>query len=176
MKNVRKITSPAIVAALYATLTIVLAPISYGVFQFRISEALCVLPFLFPGTAVGLFIGCAVANLISAAGVLDVIFGSLATLLAALCSAHIGKRCRNSLNPDSIRYPIFACAMPVLFNGPIIGAVLAYTYTPEAFWMSTMIFGLQVAFGELVVLYVIGLPLIKVLQKTDLRTHLNGAR
>ena len=71
-----KLILPAVVGALYAALTMLLAPISYGNLQFRISEALCVLPVFFPYTSVGLFLGCALANTISAAGMLDVVFGS----------------------------------------------------------------------------------------------------
>ena len=82
-----KLIIPAVVGALYAALTMLLAPISYGNLQFRISEALCVLPVFFPYTSVGLFLGCALANMISAAGILDVVFGSLATLCAGLCAA-----------------------------------------------------------------------------------------
>ena len=66
-----KLILPAVVGALYAALTMLLAPISYGNLQFRISEALCVLPVFFPYTSVGLFLGCALANTISAAGMLD---------------------------------------------------------------------------------------------------------
>ena len=79
-----KLIIPAVVGALYAALTMLLAPISYGNLQFRISEALCVLPVFFPYTSVGLFLGCVLANTISAAGMLDVVFGTLATHSAGL--------------------------------------------------------------------------------------------
>lgn len=72
-----KLIIPAVVGALYAALTMLLAPISYGNLQFRISEALCVLPVFFPYTSVGLFLGCALANMISAAGILDVVIGAV---------------------------------------------------------------------------------------------------
>lgn len=89
-----KLVYPAMVGAVYAALTMMLAPISYGNVQFRVSEALCVLPFFLPETAVGLFLGCALANTISAAGVLDIVFGSLATLGAGLCTAAFGRTWR----------------------------------------------------------------------------------
>ena len=79
--NTRNLITAAIIGALYAVLTMVLAPISYGPVQFRVSEVLCILPFFMPCTSWGLFIGCIVANLMSAAGLLDVVFGSLATLI-----------------------------------------------------------------------------------------------
>ena len=81
----RKLAAAAVTGAAYAALTMLLAPISYGAIQCRVSEVLCILPFFIPCTAWGLFAGCAIANLLSAAGIFDVIFGSLATLLAALC-------------------------------------------------------------------------------------------
>ena len=87
--NTRKLVTAAIIGALYAGLTMVLSPISYGPIQMRVSEVLCILPYFLPYTAWGLFFGCIVANLISAAGILDVVFGSLATLLACLCMAAI---------------------------------------------------------------------------------------
>ena len=81
----RKLAAAAVTGAAYAALTMLLAPISYGAIQCRVSEVLCILPFFIPCTAWGLFAGCAIANLLSAAGIFDVVFGSLATLLAALC-------------------------------------------------------------------------------------------
>jgi uncharacterized membrane protein len=79
----RKLAAAAVTGAAYAALTMLLAPISYGAIQCRVSEVLCILPFFIPCTAWGLFAGCAIANLLSAAGIFDVVFGSLATLLAA---------------------------------------------------------------------------------------------
>ena len=77
----RKLAAAAVTGAAYAALTMLLAPISYGAIQCRVSEVLCILPFFIPCTAWGLFAGCAIANLLSAAGIFDVVFGSLATLL-----------------------------------------------------------------------------------------------
>ena len=65
MRRILPYAAAALVAAAYAAITMALAPISYGVLQFRVSEALCVLPALLPCTAWGLFAGCAVANLLS---------------------------------------------------------------------------------------------------------------
>ena len=72
----RKLTAAAVTGAAYAALTMLLAPISYGAIQCRVSEVLCILPFFIPCTAWGLFAGCAIANLLSAAGIFDVVFGS----------------------------------------------------------------------------------------------------
>lgn len=140
-----KLIIPAVVGALYAALTMLLAPISYGNLQFRISEALCVLPVFFPYTSVGLFLGCALANMISAAGILDVVFGSLATLCAGLCAA--------------------ACLSPVVWNGVVIGAVLAWSFARDAFWQSFLLFGAEVALGEAGVLFLLGMPLISLIPR-----------
>ena len=86
-----RLTTSAVIAALYAALTIALAPISYGPVQFRVSEVLTVLPFLMPSTVSGIVVGCVLANLYTGS-VLDIAFGSLATLLAGLATAYFGKK------------------------------------------------------------------------------------
>ena len=88
MKNrdprVLRITQGAVIAALYVVLTMVFAPISFGPVQVRIAEALCILPMFTPAAIPGLFIGCLIANLIGGGIILDVIFGSIATLIGAV--------------------------------------------------------------------------------------------
>ena len=74
----------AVIAAIYVVLTILFAPISFGPVQFRISEALCVLPYFTPAAVPGVFVGCLLSNLLCGAAALDVIFGSLATLIGAV--------------------------------------------------------------------------------------------
>jgi len=162
------IVTSAAIAAVYAALTMVLAPISYGPIQMRLSEVLCILPFFFPGAVWGLFTGCLIANLMSVLGILDIVFGSLATLLAAICTAAIGRRARRDLPEGGI--PSWgscaaACAMPVIFNAIIIGAVLAYTLTPEEVLNSIAVFGLEVGVGEAVVMFLVGLPVMRILLK-----------
>lgn len=171
MKSVRKLAAAALTGAAYAALTILTAPISYGAVQMRISEVLCVLPFFIPCTGWGLFAGCIISNLFSAAGLLDVIFGPLATLLAALCMSMLGRRGRLSMTAAAL-----ACAMPVVFNGVIVGGVLAKALADLRAWP---LFGLQVAAGEAVVLYAAGLPLLRLMLRTPvfrrLAEQINGA-
>ena len=81
--GVRELVQGAIIAAIYALLTIFLAPISSGMVQCRVSEAMSILPYFTFSAVPGLFIGCLLANLLTGAVVYDVIFGSLATLVAA---------------------------------------------------------------------------------------------
>lgn len=77
---VQQLTFAAVVAALYAALTLCTPAITYGPVQFRLSEALAVLPFAYPAAVPGLFIGCLVANLLSPYGLVDILCGSAATL------------------------------------------------------------------------------------------------
>ena len=156
---IRKIAVAAVVGAAYAALTMLLQPISYGEIQMRVSEALCILPYFFPSTAWGLFVGCILANLISVAGPLDVVFGSLATLIAALGAVAMGKWCGRGSK-------LLTCLMPVVSNGIIVGAVLAVTLAADqAFLPAWGIIGLEVAAGEALVLFVLGYPLMLLLPR-----------
>jgi uncharacterized membrane protein len=87
MNLTRRITVPAVIGAVYAVLTLLLAEISFGPWQVRVSEALTVLPFLYPPAAWGLFVGCFISNILGTGNILDIVFGSLATLLAGLLTS-----------------------------------------------------------------------------------------
>ena len=159
--STRKLALAAIVGAAYAALTLGLAPISYGAVQFRISEVLCILPYFFPCTAWGLFVGCAVANILGG-GVLDIVFGSLATLGAALVTAWLGKK------EHTVGNSLLACLPPVIFNAVIVGAVVTAVFTvegetinPFTHWSIYLATAASVGFGELVVLFVLGFPLMR---------------
>ena len=97
------LTRAAIIAALYAALTLLLAPISYGEVQIRFSEALTILPVLLPEAVPALAVGCLLANILGGCTIFDILFGTLATLLAALCTRALR------------RNVLLASAMPVLF-------------------------------------------------------------
>jgi len=112
------LTRGAIIAALYAALTLLLAPISYGEVQFRLAEALTVLPIVLPEAVPALAVGCLLANILGGCPVYDIVFGSLATLLAAVLTRALRGRVR------------LALCMPVLFNGVIVGAVVHFCYAP----------------------------------------------
>ncbi|MDR2525442.1 MAG: QueT transporter family protein [Oscillospiraceae bacterium] len=148
----------AAVAALYAGLTYAVAPLSYGALQFRVSEILCILPVLSPAAIPGLFVGCILANFGSPLGLMDVVCGSAATLLAALLTYAVRK-----MNVKGI--PLLAPLPPVLLNGAVIGLELACLGAGDVFavgnftWSAYAAAGLSVAFGELVVCYAGGLPL-----------------
>ncbi len=161
MKNftLRKLTFAAAVGALYAALTIALSPFSYGPLQFRVSEVLCILPFFLPFTSWGLFVGCALANLLGGFGLPDIVFGSLATLAAGFCTSRI------SFRPLTL-------APVVLFNAVIVGALISFTMTPAVFWEGFSLNALQIGLGELGVMYIIGLPLLYALPKNRYFTEL----
>ena len=170
-KSIRRLALLALIAAVYAVLTMSLGFMSYGPVQFRVAEALCVLPFLFPYTTWGLVAGCLLANLLSAYGPLDVVFGTLATLLACLAAAALGLK-----NRDSLSRSILACLMPVVFNAVIVGALIAFFETDAflsgAFWPAFGMNALSVGFGELVVMLLLGLPLLRWLPRSQFLSRL----
>ena len=135
------ITEVAAVAALYVALTYVSAPFAFGAVQFRISEALMLLCCFRKRWCVSLTVGCMLANLISPM-LLDFIFGTSATLIAAVLMY-------------LIRKPIPASVIPAVANGLIVGAELN-RFMGEPFWFSCG----TVALGEIVCVMVIGLPLL----------------
>lgn len=146
----KRLIEAAVIAAVYAVLTIALAPISYGMMQVRISEALTVLPFFTPAAVPGLFVGCLVSNLLSPYGLPDLIFGSMASLLAAAGSYLLRKR------------PILVPLPPVLANGILVGAMLYYVYEVP---VSLPVSILWVAAGEMLACYGLGYPLMRYLRK-----------
>lgn len=152
--KIKIITRAGIIAALYAALTIILQPISFGPVQFRVSEALTVLPFFFPEAIPGLFIGCIISNLFSSnIVILDVIFGSLATLLAAICTY-------------KIKIKWLAPLPPVIFNAVIIGLVITFSFaSSDGFIASFLANAASVGGGEFVVCYGLGIPLILIIER-----------
>jgi uncharacterized membrane protein len=145
----RFLVQAAVIGAAYAVLTIALSPLSYGPVQLRVSEALTVLPYFTPAAIPGLFVGCLAANIISPYGIVDMVCGSLATLLAACATFLLRKR--RALAP----------LPPVLFNAVIIGAMLYYAYGVNASLPVNM---LWVGAGELIVCYGAGYPLLRALE------------
>ena len=169
--NTRKMAFAGVVAALYAALTVMGASFAFGPVQFRFAEVLCILPFFFPASSVGLFVGCFIANMLSPYGLLDIIAGPIATLIAALFTMSLGRG-----NRDGVGVKALACFPPVFFNALIIGAVIAYSSTSELyhFWQAFAVNGLQVGLGQLAVLYVLGLPLMIYLPRSGAFTQLSA--
>lgn len=145
---VKYISAGGVIAALYIALTALFAPISFSALQFRVSEVLTLLPILSPAAVPGLFIGCLLSNLILGAPWQDVVFGSLASLLAAVLTRKFRKN------------HWAAALMPVLINGLIIGGMLSIVFALP-FWATAA----TVALGEAAVCYMLGVPLIGLMQK-----------
>ena len=146
----RRLARGAVIAALYTALTLLLAPISYGQFQVRLSEAMTLLPILLPEAVPALAVGCLLSNILGGCTIFDIVFGTLATLLAALCT----RRLRGKL--------WLAAAMPVVFNGVIVGAVVHYCYSPAFPLLLCM---LTVAIGEAIACMIVGPLLIGALRR-----------
>ena len=146
----RRLVRGARIAALYAVLCMAFFSISYGDVQFRISEALTVLPILMPEAIPGLFVGCLLSNVLGGYGVMDIVFGSLATLLASLATYFMR------------RLPAWIAVLPVVVvNALVVGYFTLHLAAGLPFWPSALSVGL----GEAVVVYVLGLPLHYALKK-----------
>ncbi len=153
-KSVDFIVRTAIVAALYAVLTMALAPISYGMIQFRLSEVMTLLAFINPVYIVGLTLGTLIANFASQLGMADMVFGTLATFISVFLMSKTKRMWMASLWPSIV-------------NGVIIGTMIyVLGFVPQGFGLPAAI-GF-VFFGEFVVVTLIGVPLFKYLiQKQD---------
>ena len=152
-KKVTFIVQAAVIAALYVVLTFVANALGLAshTIQVRFSEALCILPVFTPAAIPGLWIGCLLANLLTGAVIYDVIFGSIATLLAAVCTY-------------LLRNHKIACTFPpVIFN-------MVYAYGIPAVYFHgvnvTIPFNaMTVGIGEVISVCVLGSILMRVLAK-----------
>jgi len=148
----RDLSYAGIIAALYAVLTIVLAPISYGVYQVRIAEALTVLPFVIPIAPYGLFAGCLVANIYGGNGIQDIIFGSLLTLLAGILT-------RETVRIRPRQLAVLIAPAPAVF----VNAFGVAAYLAEIFRMPYLSVVMMIGVGQLAACYILGLPLLMLL-------------
>ena len=149
--KVQFMTQAAMIAAIYVVLCVVFQPISYGPIQTRIAEALTVLPFFTPAAIPGLFVGCLIANVLGGGIILDVLAGSVATLIAAFATYALRNKSR-----------YLASVPPVVANALIIPCVLKYGYgepLPIPFMMGT------VALGEILTATIVGTILLVVLDR-----------
>lgn len=144
--TVKDIVSNALIAAVYVIMTLITYPISFLGIQFRFAEILVLLCFFRKDYSIGLIIGCAIANLMSSIGLVDVGFGTLATVLTCLCMIFC-------------KHLAIACLFPVVFNAFIVGFEL-YQFLGLPFWLSTG----QVAMGEFTVM-VVGYILFMILKR-----------
>lgn len=164
-KSTMFIVQAAVIAALYATLTILQNTLLPGTasmaVQFRVAEVLTILAVFTPAAIPGLTVGCIIANIssLSVLGPYDMIFGSLASLLAAVLMYLLR-------NKRLFRLPVAAALMPALSNGIIVGFEIEFFFVEGGFHFGDFLFqGGCVALGELGVLFVLGLPLARLIEK-----------
>lgn len=154
------IITGALIAAAYAGLTYVsnIFGLAYGPIQLRISEVLTLLPIFTPAAIPGLTVGCFIAN-IGSFNALDMIFGTFATLIAALLTYATRKILFKGL-------PLVAALPPVLVNAIVIGAEINWFFLPEgaSLW-GFLISGFEVGLSQLVVCYLFGIPFYLVVKK-----------
>ena len=141
----RFICETAVIAAIYAVVTLLLAPFGFLQFQVRVSEAMCVLPFFTPAAVPGLLIGCLIANLFGSGtlGLMDIIVGSLATLLAAFVTWKLRGRSKWLLPLPSVLANAFLVSWT-------LSVMLGLPY-----WMNVLTVGI----GQAIACYAIGMPL-----------------
>ncbi|HDK27288.1 MAG TPA: QueT transporter family protein [Candidatus Atribacteria bacterium] len=144
----------AMIGAIYIILTIIFAPISYGPIQVRIAEALVILPFIEPSAIIGLFIGCILANIYGGLGMVDIIGGSVCTLIAAYLTS-------------KVKNPKLAPLPPVIINAFGVSAYLCLLFDLP-YWITVLYIGI----GELTACYVLGYPLLILLIKNKNRLGL----
>lgn len=157
------VVESAVIAAIYAGLTYFAAilNVAYGGIQFRFSEALTILAVFSPAAIPGLTIGCFLGNITSPYGIVDIICGTLATLIAAVLSY----KTRNIKFKD---LPLLSALFPVLSNAIIVGLEITLFMPEEFAFKAFLISAFQVGFGELVMCYGLGIPLYKVIKRLKL--------
>ena len=165
-KMIRFVALNGLIAGLYVVFTLPFANIAYGPIQFRLAEVLTVFPAFSALTIPGVTLGCFIANLINPnnLGPVDIIGGTLATLIAGYFSWLIGKK----------KKPL-GIIPPIVFNGLIVGGYLPFLLVDEGSTVTAQAVGismLSVAGSEAVLLVVLGLPLIAVISKTKLKDML----
>lgn len=161
-KNLRFITTAAFIAAVYAALTFFgnFFGLSYGPIQVRFSEALTVLPLFTPAAIPGLTIGCFIANK-GSFNLLDMVFGTLATFIAAVLTYLLR-------DIKFKKLPLLAILPPVVINAVIIGLEIAFFFLPEGFTLyGFIISALQVGLGQLIACYGLGVPLYLTLKSKN---------
>lgn len=150
-KSTLFLVQAAAIGAIYVVITLLFAPLSFGEVQIRFAEILTILPFFTPAAIPGLFVGCIIANFLGGAIPLDIIFGSIATLIGAVFTYKLR-------NAGKWLAPI----PPIVANAVIVPFVLRYGYgvkLPIPFMMLT------VGAGELISAGVLGMIVLTALSR-----------
>ena len=156
--SVRKLVRCGLVAALYVVLCLALQPLSYGAVQVRVAEALCLLPVFGTEYILGVVLGCFLANLLGST-VVDVVFGTLATLLACLVTYKL-----RDIRVKGLAIP--ASLPPVVFNMIIVGAFeITFFFSDGAPTAMLAVFNaVTVGIGELISCTILGVALVKLIE------------
>lgn len=163
MFSVKMITLNAIVAALYAVITISIPILSYNFMQFRVAELLNLLVFFNPSYTIGLTIGCLLANLFSTAGIFDIVIGTLATFISCLLISAMSRTFNRSLFLNGL--------VPCLINAIAVPFIiyLASLGTADEFILESGIFFIMAGWtflGEFLAINVLGYMIFMILKKT----------
>ena len=156
--SVARLVRCAVIAAVYVVLCLALAPFSYGAVQVRIAEALCLLPVFGAEYIVGVTLGCFLANLLGST-VIDVVFGTLATLLACLVTYKL-----RNVRVKGLAIP--ASLPPVVFNMLIVGAFeITFFFSDTAPTAALAAFNaVAVGIGEIISCTIVGVALVKLVE------------
>lgn len=159
--SVRRLVRCAVIAAVYVVVCLVLTPFSYGAVQVRVAEALCLLPVFGAEYIVGVTLGCFLANLIGST-VIDVVFGTLATLMACLVTYKL-----RNVRIKGLAIP--ASLPPVVFNMIIVGAFeITFFFSDGAPTAALAAFNaVTVGIGEIISCTVLGVALVKLIESND---------
>ena len=150
----QQLATAGIIAAVYTVLTLALPIPQYGPIQFRVAEAMTVLPFLFPEAIPGLTVGCFLANLLGSPMPADWVVGTAATLIAAVWTSRLHHRA-------------LAPLPPVICNMALVGAEIALFFPTEGmgFWAAYGFNALTVGIGEAAACFILGSLLLRALPK-----------
>ncbi len=159
--SVHSLVRCAVIAAVYVVVCLVLAPFSYGAVQVRVAEALCLLPVFGAEYIVGVTLGCLLANLLGST-VIDVVFGTLATLLACLVTYKL-----RDVRVKGLAIP--ASLPPVVFNMIIVGAFeITFFFSDGAPTAALAVFNaVTVGIGELISCTILGVALVKLIESNE---------
>ena len=162
-KKIEFIVTGALIAAAYVGLTFLsnVFSLAYGPVQFRISEVLTLLPVFTAAAIPGVTVGCFIAN-IASFNLLDMLFGTAATLIAAILTYFLR-------NIKFKGLPLLAMLPPVIINAVVVGLEIAFFFLPEGYsFMGFVISALQVGLCELAVCYVLGIPFYMIIKKHNI--------
>ncbi len=168
--NTKVLVTSALVAAIYCALTLALSWLSFGNMQFRIAEALTLLPIISPHAIVGVTLGCALSNAIgyfmgvNILGAMDILFGTLASLIAAVLTW----ACRNIRVKN---LPILSAFFPVVINAVVIGGELSILFTGTISIEPFLINAVSVFVPQFVICYTAGLMLARFIEKNNVKIY-----